>query len=88
MSIIGDHLRDGCVSRYEVPSIWSSIEFDAISRDFNYENYISMWNRSGTDGAFLSKSAYMMLKDIFSQEMDSYFRKQHLLDEKYEYKRS
>jgi hypothetical protein len=51
------------------PSIWASIEIDAISRNFDYANYLSMHTSSGSPAAVLCEEAYRLVRDAFHWQM-------------------
>lgn len=81
MSIIGEHLTDdSCRGMYNSPkprSIWSSIEIDAISRDFNYAGYLDYLHRicvrTNSYCSRISEDSYNKLKEIFNVEMEIAF---------------
>jgi hypothetical protein len=52
------------------PSIWGCVETDAISRDFDYDNYLSFHTRIGCKAQPVSKSGYAMLSAWFHHEME------------------
>jgi len=54
-------------------NIWNSIEFDAISRDFCYDGYISMCNEANTEHTVMSKSSYRLLQEVFHKEMYDFY---------------
>jgi hypothetical protein len=51
-------------------SIWGSVEMDAASRDFNYEDYVSYHERSACVGAKLSPRTYALLRMLFQVSLD------------------
>lgn len=50
-------------------SIWQTVEMDAASRDFDYENYARMHAGSGTEGAILEPSVYALVHKILDEAM-------------------
>lgn len=56
-------------------SIWSSIEFNAISRDFDYQEYLSMHITGGCPGAPVSEMVYKHLWNIFNTELENTLNK-------------
>lgn len=56
-------------------TIWGSVEFDALSRSFDYENYVRMHTGTGCRGALVSPEAYKQLNDVFYGEMSRSFER-------------
>jgi hypothetical protein len=54
-------------------SIFSSIEVDAWSRQFDYHNYTLMHGRMLCKARPLSKDAYRELGQVLHKEMEKYF---------------
>jgi hypothetical protein len=55
------------------PSIWSTIECDAWSRDFDYANYLRIRELSGIQSNPVSEEMYLNLKHAFETEMRNDF---------------
>jgi len=53
----------------KAPTIWSSIEFDAISKDFSYGEYRRFHTHAKCKGSQVSRAAYLKLADAFYQDM-------------------
>lgn len=51
-------------------SVWGCVEFDAISRDFDYANYVDFHERTKCIGAVVSPSTYIHLRNAFHQAME------------------
>lgn len=48
----------------EAVSIWSSVEVDAWSRDFDYTNYLNLHKQLGVKGSALHIDAYDAFYDL------------------------
>lgn len=55
------------------PNIWNSFEFNAISRDFNYADYVEFAKRTGKEHALVSEPSYRSLVQIFHYEMAEFY---------------
>ena len=52
-------------------SIWNSLEFDCIARDFDYLQYLKLGE--GHEHSLLSKDSYLTLCKIYHNEMCDYY---------------
>lgn len=49
-------------------SVWDCVEFDAISRDFDYATYLNYHTRCACTGKPLSKEGFKLLVQAFHKE--------------------
>lgn len=49
-------------------SIWSTVECDAWSRDFDYENYLGLYNKITGDDSKISKNTYSLICQAFDNQ--------------------
>lgn len=50
-------------------SIWGCLEIDALSRDFNYDDYVDLHTKTGCVGALVSRHIYSLLDTCFYLSM-------------------
>jgi hypothetical protein len=50
-------------------TIWCTVECDAWSRAFDYQNYLSLHRRSGTTSKAVTEQMYYTLCTAFESEM-------------------
>lgn len=58
----------------KVPSVWSSVEADCWSRDFNYEDYLKYHKQSGCISSPLTVQGYLALCAALDADFDSKMR--------------
>ena len=59
------------------PSIYSSVELDAWSRNFDYAGYVDLHNKCKVTGAKLSAEGWKAFCDLMFLEMMVYFADKH-----------
>lgn len=52
-----------------VQNIWNCVECDAWSRDFDYEEYIDLYNKRNEGHSMFSEDGYRALCAVFEDEM-------------------
>lgn len=57
-------------------SIWASVEFNCISRDFNHAGYLVFHKETAQVGAPVDEQAYQELQKVFHGAMERSFHKQ------------
>lgn len=53
----------------KVPSIWSSVEADCWSRNFDYDNYLAYHKKSGCISTPMTKDGYALLCRALDYDM-------------------
>ena len=51
-------------------SIWSSIECDAWSRDFDYKNYLLLYTQLTSEESKISEKTYSLICKAFENQFD------------------